>query len=400
LRSRPRDSYPIVDWIVSRRVHEYADATGRPVGEGRSAAFQDLRTEMRTCPYAGSRYHHAKPMNFTALQQMPAWPQILEMLAWLSRRSQARYGSGILNSNDLARVTGAGVFLADFLALRRRNLLVSGQIPVTLSGLYKVCLGFQLAYMGERYVKDAAPTELPDADGFLAYVEETELLIGDTEVCAGSPSMIIQAYEAIVGGRATGIEQPPDSYATLEIDWNEFDTFAEHAGELWRELVVYALRTWAFVPQLSDTRLPSDIQERLNERLRGHATQLLAQQTGLLTDIAREVQSHLEIPTPEPNPIDPGEPGYLSTVILKWLHAVCETDVRQYAAIVAEALRGQLGSYELYEEQVLGSLNQHLDRMQHALDFETAAPLTAVALSRVYGRTLRDWCETGIRGEQ
>jgi hypothetical protein len=129
-----RDGYQVLDWIMSRLVHEYLDDAGRPVGEGRAAAFQQVQTEMRTCPYAGSRYHHAKPMNVSALQEMPDWQHILKMLSWLSQRYRAAHQNEVTTCDDLAEVTSAGVFLVDFLVLRQHKPLTSHGIPVLISG--------------------------------------------------------------------------------------------------------------------------------------------------------------------------------------------------------------------------------------------------------------------------
>jgi len=90
-----RDAFQLLDWIMSRHVHEYLDVAGRPVGEGRAAAFQQVQTKMESCPYPGSRYHHAKPMNLTALQQMPPWQHVLTMLSWLSQRYRAKHQTEI-----------------------------------------------------------------------------------------------------------------------------------------------------------------------------------------------------------------------------------------------------------------------------------------------------------------
>src|SRR5580704_3318193 len=118
VQAQTRGALQVLDWIMSRHVHEYLDTAGRPVGEGRASAFQQVQTEMRACPYAGSRYHHSKPMNATALQQMPPWQHVLTMLSWLSQRYRSEHQREITTYDDLAQVTGAGVFLADFLALR------------------------------------------------------------------------------------------------------------------------------------------------------------------------------------------------------------------------------------------------------------------------------------------
>ncbi|HLJ19427.1 MAG TPA: hypothetical protein VKU84_04480, partial [Stellaceae bacterium] len=93
----------LLDWVVSRRIHEYLDEAGRPIGEGRSAAFRDIETEMQSCPYTGSRHHHAKPMNVSALRQMPPWRHVLAMLSWLSHRYRAAHQRDVRTANDLAQ---------------------------------------------------------------------------------------------------------------------------------------------------------------------------------------------------------------------------------------------------------------------------------------------------------
>jgi hypothetical protein len=86
-----RDAVQLLDWIMARHVHEYLDVAGRPLGEGRAAAFRHLHTDMQTCPYAGGRCHHSKPMNVSALRNiLPVWEQILTMLSWLGQLYRVR----------------------------------------------------------------------------------------------------------------------------------------------------------------------------------------------------------------------------------------------------------------------------------------------------------------------
>ena len=398
MQADPRVSFQVLDWIMSRRVHEYLDVAGRPVGEGRSAAFQNLHTEMRACPYAGSRYHHAKPMNATALQQMPPWPDVLMMLAWLSRRYRLRHGTEITNSSDLAQVTGAGVWLVDFLVLRRHHCLRSHEIPVLISGLYKVCQGFQLAYLADQFTDATAPTELPDAAGFLAYLEENKLLIGEAEVCSGSHAMITQAYEAILGGNEVAEGALPSSCVSLEIAWEQFDTYTENADSIWRDLVIYAVRMQEFVPQLAEPRLPSDAQERLNALLKQRGVEILAGQKGLVVDIARAALGSGGEPVALPQEL-PGAPvasrvpeqdGLFDTVFA-WLRDAAGADIEAHGPVVAEALQAQLAIYDLYEAEVLAGLNQHLNSIMQALGLELEDPLPPSVLSHLCGRTLRDW---------
>jgi hypothetical protein len=400
-----RNAMDVLDWIMSRHVHEYRDAVDRPVGEGRAAAFQQVETEMQSCPYAGSRYHHAKLMNVTALRQMPPWQDILTMLSWLSARYRAKFGTAIKTPDDLAAVTGAGIFLPDFLVLRQDKPLHSGELPILISGLYKVCLGFQLAYLRERFAAEASETPLPDAAGFYAYLEASELLIGDAEVCSGTPAMIMQAYDAIIGERSIALETLPPVCTRFEIAWDRFDDFTEHAAAIWRDLMLYAIETPRFCPRLSDPNLPPDLQRRLNARLEGRAKQILAAQTGLVVEIARTVAQGAELPSHNPieAPSPPFEPAArqrsrgLAAVVIAWLGEAASSEMRLYEQDIARALEAQLARYDDYEASVLDELNRHVSALLAALGLDQrAAVLTGSALSLVCGRTLTDW-RTPIR---
>jgi hypothetical protein len=396
-----RDAFQVLDWIMSRHVHEYLDVAGRPVGEGRSAAYQQVHTETQTCPYAGSRYHHAKPMNVTALRQiMPVWEPIVTLLSWLSQRYRAWRQKEITSYDDLSLVTSAGVFLADFLVLRQHQPLHSHEVPLLISGLYKVCLGFQLATflgsMQERFADQTIAQQLPDPAGFYAYLEEHQLLIGEAEVCSGSAAMIMEAYDAMTGQHVVAQEDLPPDCVSLEIVWEQYDVFTHHAANMWGDLVLYVMQAPQFCPELADSRLPPDVQHRLNARLEQRGTQLLVEQTGLVVDMARLAQDYCGpaaagLPEP-PLPSSSPQAGSLAATVLAWLNEVAGADMQTYAPIVASALQVRLAPYDHYEATVMAGLNEHLSCLIHALGLcRPRAALTASALSHVCGRTLRDW---------
>jgi hypothetical protein len=403
-----RDAFQLLDWIMSRHVHEYLDVAGRPVGEGRAAVFQHVQTEMQVCPYAGGRHHHDKPMNVSALRNIiPVWEQIITMLSWLSQRYVARRRTEITTYEDLTMVTSTGVFLADFVVLRRHKPLGSHEIPLLISGLYKVCLGFQLAtflgFMQERFADETAPKRLPNAADFYDYLEANELLIGEAEVCAGSPAMIMQAYDAMTGGREVAPEALPPDCARLEIAWEQHDLFTDHAANMWNELVMYVIDSAQYCPELADPRLPTDVQDRLNACLKQRGTQLLAGQAGLVVDIARGAEQYIDnqsttLPTAPPGPPVPSpgvRPDGLAATVLAWLSEAASADMQTHAPVVASALQARLSPYDLYEATVLAGLNQHLNCLMEALGLDRpGAALTAPALSHVCGRTLRDWGAT------
>jgi hypothetical protein len=399
-RPPARDAFGLLDWIMSRQVHEYLDVAGRPVGEGRAAAFRDVPTEMQSCPYAGSRHHHARPMNVSALRNMlPVWDDTQTLLSWLGQRYRAWSGKEVATYDDLSLVVSAGVFLADILVLRQHRPLGSGDIPLLVSSLYKACLGLQLATflgaMRERFANEG-PTPLPDAAGFYAYLEEHELLIGEAEVCSGSAAMIMQAYDAITVPKVVDPGDLPPPCQSLEVAWGSFDLFTHHATALWDDLVMYVIRAAQFCPEVACPELPPEVQGRLNECLRRRAAQLVAGQTGLVVDVARAAREYVRCPAARaggmalPSPAAP--PGSLAAVVLAWLGEVAGADLRPYERVVAAALKSQLAPYDSYEAAVLAGLNYHLSCLMDALGLgRPGAALTASALSRVCGRALRDW---------
>ena len=392
MATETRDTSAVLDWIVSRHVHAYLDTAGRPVGEGRSSVFQDVQTEMRTCPYSGSRYQHPKPMNASAIQCMPPWPQMLLMMAWLSHRHRLRYNAGVTNSNDLARITSAGIMLVDYLALRRDSPIESRAVPLQVSGVYKVCLGYQLVYLPERFAEDDAPAELPDPVGFLEYLEEAGLLVGEEEVCSCPPAMILQSYAAMTQAQESILEPQLQGVA---IDWQRFDDFAEAASDVWRELVMFAIRMPGLIPQLDSPKLPPNVQEDLNSLLSRHGAQLLADRQGLVVDVAESVRDAVEMAVrplfasaKTPNE---AQPGTVAASVLDWLRAEASEVLAKHGTPVADALQAQLGPYENYEAGVLHRTNSSLALVMKALDLEAGPAITNAALSQLCGRTIRDW---------
>ena len=387
-----RDAFTVLEWIVSRQVHSYLDTAGRPIGEGRSSVFQEVQTEMRICPYPGSRYHHKNPMNASAIQDMPPWPQLLGMMTWLSHRHRKRYGTGVTNSNDLARITSSGIMLVDYLALRRENPVRSKEVPLWVSGVYKVCLGYQLAYLAEQFFEEDAPVELPDPAGFLEYLEEAGLLIGEAEVCSCPPAMILQSYEAMT--RVPENVSVPQFHG-LSIDWDRFDDFAEAAGDMWQEMVMFAIRMSGLIPQLDKAELTDDVQERLNALLSKRGAQLLEERDGLVVEIAESVRRQMNT-LPKPLPAHAGmprevQPGAVAAMVMEWLRSEAPEDLATYAAVVDGALQLQLGPYEEYEAGVLMRINRSLDRVMRALNLDAGPAIAQGALSQICGRTMRDW---------
>jgi hypothetical protein len=405
-----RDKRGVFAWIMHRDVHEYFDVDGRPIGEGRSQAFAQVETSYKSCPFAGSRHHHPKPMNMSALQSiLPAWQTSLALLAQLSGRYQAFYRKEVTTYYDLALISGMGVFLADYMALRRNEPLISLQFPVWMSGLYKVCLGFQqatfLAMMNEQFATRSEEQALPDATGFYAYLEEQLLLIGEAEVCGGSEEMISRAYETMQGKHplAEGVNPVPLACG-LEIDWNAYDVFTFHSSNMWRQAILFGMYMQTYQIEVHISGVPTSLLSTCNDLLKSSFDRLLHSQSGVSVEMAQltlaesgrsfaewqRVQADLLLEINCPGPGDTN--SQLADVIVVQL--LEHIDLGSYQAVIVAAICKQLAEYTAFESAIVHACNQHLDQISTALGYVHAGgSLTTADLSAVYGKTVHDWPE-------
>jgi hypothetical protein len=405
------DKARVFDWLLQRHVHEYMDVDGRPIGEGRSQAYAQVETKFKSCPYAGSRYHHAHPMNVSALQSiLPEWQNSLSLLSWLSQRYRAFYHKPVSTYYDLALISGMGVFLTDYMALRQSQPLVSHHIPVWMSGLYKVCLGFQqatfLAMMNDCFKSSDAEKTLPDGKGFYAYLEDQQLLIGEAEVCGGSEEMISRAYETMTGQYSSPETRDHlPQLAAMDIDWDAYDAFTFHTSNLWRKAILFVIQMRDFGIELHDPSLPAGLLDAINAYLKDSFAKLLGAQSGLAVEIARltleesgrSLEEWLTVQAGFLSEIDcqpecDASADELSGAIMQQLAQVF--DLSKHQQTIACAVNEQLARYEAFEAAVLQAFNDHLGHILVALGHDHFGDaLTSADLSSVYGKTVRNWPE-------
>lgn len=191
--------------VLDSRVRFLRDTDGRPLGEQRvPELYSALQTELQQCPYRGSRFKHSKPMNVSALRQMTAhWPAILGGLQQVHREYCGRVSPGVLSRFDLYQIIGMGILLPAYVTLRADRPLRDTEIPVWLSGVYKVLLGIHAPVgqlMIEELLSGGHPKPLLTPEEMLDHVESTGALIGKTEVCAGPAVLIRRALKVVITG--------------------------------------------------------------------------------------------------------------------------------------------------------------------------------------------------------
>lgn len=189
--------------LVARMVTEkfHRDDEGRPLREGRTPPELLRRDdiEYKTCPYAGGRFQHAKPMNTSALRQTSAhWDEICDALSvvrsgYTVMRPIAPAGLDVM---DVWRISQIGSSLPWFFLFRR------GSIPAYAAALAKATQGVGV-WAQNMLVRTLTARWKPpvfDAASMAADAEASGTLIGATEVCSGSDKMLARFFEAYVDG--------------------------------------------------------------------------------------------------------------------------------------------------------------------------------------------------------
>lgn len=191
--------------------HVALDGEGRQVGEGNvfpKALRLDVPTEWRTCPHAGSRYQHERPMNVTALKSMRAhWKQMMVAIlrvrdAYLRRFPSARVQWTV---GDLHCLSALVLSIPTYLMLREQDRVPNGELHPVLSSMYRVTDGVRMVMHHMLFSEDieaTLPLHAPmTAAELYAYAERNEIFIAEHGVCAGPRAMIEEFLGILMDGR-------------------------------------------------------------------------------------------------------------------------------------------------------------------------------------------------------
>jgi hypothetical protein len=182
--------------MASERFHR--DAEGRPIREGRTPAehLREGEIEYKQCPYSGSRYLHANPMNVSALRQTSAhWDEVIDAVAVLREAYAKARGDYRADLMDIWRVSQMGSGLPWFYILR-----LGETCPAYAAALSKATLG--VGIWGARVLVDQFATRTTHGKFTAQEIYDTSeangTLIADHEVCAASDKMMLKFYEPFV----------------------------------------------------------------------------------------------------------------------------------------------------------------------------------------------------------
>lgn len=304
------DDAPWVVRLVEERFHR--DVEGRPIREGRTPReyLRDGDIEYRTCPYAGSRQLHARPMNVSALRQTSAhWDAILDTLALLQATYVRARGDHALDLIDVWRVSQLGSALPWFYLLHERT-----GVPAATAALAKATLG--VGIWAQRIYVDVlagvrAPPQLAAAP-LVQLAEHSGTLIGDTEVCSASDKMLHRFFAVLV------------DRAPAFADDSELARRRDHALRFGAHYIALKQLLWLY--HLARRFLYADLAHRLAP------TAPEAAQLAALRDAPIEPPDFFAIEPPDPAALAPAQRR-------AWFHALAALVVPLTGAPTELALR-------------------------------------------------------------
>lgn len=222
-------------------LHGVLDQEQRPLGEHRAppSVTRAVPTELRSCPYPGSRHEHRLPMNLSALRQATRhWDEVLVGLAAL--RTWCGGGPQPTTLAELWRLTAAVAVLPAYLLNGPRGGRV---LDGATAALYKACLGLKFLIeqrVLQEILEGGALVDGGTADGLSDYAETSGWLVGRQEVCAAPPGLIREILDVAVRGR----ESEGGSRLVARVDSPEqLRAFAGASWDLYGLLLVYS--TWS-----------------------------------------------------------------------------------------------------------------------------------------------------------
>lgn len=180
-----RDDATLRTWVEQGQ-RDWLDTDGRPLAEVSSALYPADTVEV-ACPYSGARA--GKPMSLTALEQV-----------------RAHRSAGLAT---LASLVGPAPCVADVLAALSAVLVAplfgARPVPAATAALYKTSLGFHqvlVSLLLDSPGLAATPArDLPGPDALLTVLESGRWLVGQRQVCGGSPADIALYWEVLCGRR-------------------------------------------------------------------------------------------------------------------------------------------------------------------------------------------------------
>jgi len=194
-------------WSVSAVIFDLNamhDDEGRPISERRADAMARIgvEMEMKKCPFSGIR--HDKWMNVSALTQIANYynDALAELSAFRYHATGKNANWDDILAGVIDQLAGPAIYL-----LQNRNS--EGPVPAKVAVGHKLAAGM-FGVSCELQERLALGADFPvSTDSFMELIDKTGALVGASEACAGSLSMIRKACVALIeknSGNATAFD--------------------------------------------------------------------------------------------------------------------------------------------------------------------------------------------------
>jgi len=182
-------------------MNDYSDTEGRPLGEGKAHPDAKVTAPMvlKACPYRGPREQHKNPMNLSALQQvMRHLKETKEGFATL--RAWNRESGRRAEIIDAWRVVQMATMLPRYIRWSGPSS-ADRAIPAYMAVMAKSAFGLDTTLSFMAYLTKLPGTELvrPSAESILLVAEQSNHLIGPSEVCSAPATLILDVLRVILG---------------------------------------------------------------------------------------------------------------------------------------------------------------------------------------------------------
>lgn len=234
---------------VFRIAHITVDSDGRQIGEANvfpSALRIDMKTEWKTCPYAGSRYQEERLMNTTALRVMSQhWAEMMSCIKYIRDIYLARMKitGEHLTVGDVERLTVMVLALPTYLIMRNNGAVPNGELSPVLSSMFRVTDGVrmtahQMLFLPNESVSSRDPNSRLFSDDVYTYAELNYSFFSPHGVCAGPKVMVEHLLNVIFDGQLEKDAEEVEFSAEVDLALTDIDKAMDYG---FRSLQAFAI---------------------------------------------------------------------------------------------------------------------------------------------------------------
>lgn len=199
------------DWLICclLNVSNILDCEGRPLGERKvpiEKRLSGVQFELTPCPYSGARalVQSQKQMNLSALKRLSSnLSEVFSIILILRNEYFHNLKKRNISFLNLWKLSMSINALPRYLIYSRDNMTQNGKLPTQIADAYKLSAGINqlMLELSLREIIGSNEIPIPEMNSEILAKEVDKMLVGENEVCAASPSMIVQALDAFIIGK-------------------------------------------------------------------------------------------------------------------------------------------------------------------------------------------------------